>query len=359
MANKTGNRNDNRIKGTSGDDLIRGLGGNDFLRGLAGSDQLNGGPGNDRLFGGADNDVIKGNGGNDLIEGGAGGDQLHGGAGIDTLSYAKSPPGVNVSLSATGQIMVAVGGDAAGDTGDGFENLTGSSFGDRLTGNDAANVLKGGAGVYDQLFGEGGKDKLFGGAGTDEMTGGAGADVLNGGGGTFDSIGYNNSAVGVRIVLGRNGAETIGKGGEANGDRITNVENIFGSQHDDVLTGNNLANRLSGGFGNDTLNGKKGADFLSGSFGDDTLIGGKGNDTFEFFPNFGHDVIADFKAGAGTPDVMLIDDSIFANFAAAFAAATQVGDDVVITKDASNTITLKDVLKTNLNADDFSFFHNN
>lgn len=322
-----------------------------------GSMSSGGGPGHDSLHGGADNDVIRGNGGNDIIEGGAGGDELHGGAGIDTLSYAKSPPGINVALSATGQIMVAVGGDAQGDIGDGFENLTGSSFGERLTGNDSANVLKGGAGIYDQLFGEGGKDKLFGGAGTDEMTGGAGADRLNGGAG-IDSIGYNDSAVGVRVVLGKNGAETIGKGGEAKGDRIEKVENIFGSQHDDVLIGNNLANRLSGGFGDDTLKGKQGADFLSGTFGDDTLIGGKGNDTFEFTFNFGHDVINDFKAGAGTPDVILIDTSIFADFAAVFAAAAQVGDDVVITKDAGNTITLKDVLKTNLSTDDFSFFHN-
>ena len=41
---------------------------------------------------------------------------------------------------------------------------------------------------------------------------------------------------------------------------------------------------------------------------------------------------------------------------AVLAAATQVGDDVVITKDAGNTITLENVLKANLSADDFSFF---
>jgi Ca2+-binding RTX toxin-like protein len=374
MANKTGNRNDNRIIGTSGDDNIQGRGGNDVLRGLggddeligggghdklfgaAGLDELFGGVGNDQLFGGDDNDaVLSGFDGNDLIEGGAGGDLLLGGDGIDTLSYAKSPPGVNVQLSATGQIMVAAGGDAQGDTGDGFENIIGSSFSDRLGGSDVANVLRGGAGDYDQLFGEGGKDKLFGGAGSDELHGGTGADWLIGGSG-IDSINYSGSAAGVRVVLGKNGAETIGKGGEAQGDRIKQVENVGGSQHDDVLIGNNLANRLQSGFGNDTLNGKKGSDFLSGGSGDDTLIGGKGSDTFEFSFGFGHDVIKDFKAGAGTPDVILIDDSIFADFAAVFAASAQVGGDVVITKDASNAITLENVLKTNLNADDFSFF---
>jgi serralysin len=251
--------------------------------------------------------------------------------------------------------MVAVGGDAAGDTGDGFENLTGSSFGDRLTGNDSANVLRGRAGIYDQLFGEGGRDALFGGTGTDEMTGGTGADRLNGGAGR-DIIVYTDSAVGVRVILGKNGVESIGKGGEAQGDRIQKVENIAGSLLDDVLVGNNLANQLFGSLGNDTLKGKQGADFLSGSSGDDTLVGGRGNDTFEFLFAFGHDVIRDFKAGAGTPDVIRMDQSVFANLAAVLAAATQVGDDVVITKDAGNTITLENVLKANLSSDDFSFF---
>ena len=265
-------------------------------------------------------------------------------------------PAYEFELSPTGQIAVAVGGDAQGDTGDGFENIIGSKFSDGLRGSDFANVLKGGGG-FDQLFGEGGNDRLFGGADGDELYGGAGADRLNGGAGT-DVVVYNDSAVGVRVVLGKNGAETIGKGGEAAGDRIKQVENIAGSYHDDVLVGNNLANRLQGAFGNDTLNGRDGSDLLIGTFGDDTLIGGKGNDTFEFTFNFGLDVIKDFKAGAGTPDVMSIDDGVFADFAAVLAAATQVGDDVVITKDAGNTITLENVLKTDLNADDFDFFHN-
>ena len=375
MANKTGNNNDNHINGTAGDDTIFGRGGDDVLKGLGlddeliggggndklfgadGFDELFGGVGNDKLFGGGDDDVISGFVGNDIIEGGAGGDLLLGGDGIDTVSYAKSPIGVHVELSATGQISIAMGGDAQGDIGDSIENITGSSFSDRLVGNDFANVLRGGAGSNDQLFGEGGNDKLFGGAGADELHGGAGADRLNGGAGT-DLISYNESAVGVTVVLGKNGAETIGKHGDAKGDRIEKVENILGSQHDDVLIGNNLAHRFFGGFGNDTLKGRDGSDFLSGSSGNDTLIGGKGNDTFEYFFNFGHDVIRDFKAGAGTPDILRIDKAIFADVAAVLAAATQVGDDVVITQDASNTITLENVLKTDLSADDFDLFFN-
>jgi Ca2+-binding RTX toxin-like protein len=148
---------------------------------------------------------------------------------------------VRVTLSATGKIVVALGGHVQGDTGDGFENITGSNFNDALTGNDSANVLKGDAGDFDQLSGGGGRDKLFGGAGTDELTGGAGADRLNGGAGTFDSIGYNNSAAGVRIVLGKNGAETIRKGSTQVGDDVV----ITKSASDTITLENVLKTNLS------------------------------------------------------------------------------------------------------------------
>ena len=63
------------------------------------------------------------------------------------------PVGVNVNL-ATG----AVGGShAMGDTISGFENVTGSAFGDNLRGNNGANRLAGGQGG-DQLFGGFGQD---------------------------------------------------------------------------------------------------------------------------------------------------------------------------------------------------------
>jgi serralysin len=71
--------------------------------------------------------------------------------------------------------------------------------------------------------------------------------------------------------------------------------------------------------------------------------------------NFEHDTISDFVAGAGPGDVIKIDDVIFADFAAVLAASTQVGSDVVIIKDANNSITLQNVLLANLNADDFAF----
>jgi hypothetical protein len=46
---------------------------------------------------------------------------------------------------------------------------------------------------------------------------------------------------------------------------------------------------------------------------------------------------------------------VFANFAAVQAAISQVGADVVITRDAANTITLSNVSKDQLHQDDFWF----
>ena len=72
----------------------------------------------------------------------------------------------------TGQ---AVGGHAEGDTFRNFENLRGSKYGDRLSGDATGNVLEGNQG-FDQWSGRGGSDVLVGGAGSDWLWGHQGAD---------------------------------------------------------------------------------------------------------------------------------------------------------------------------------------
>lgn len=234
-------------------EIILGSQFNDSIIGDALDNIINGGAGNDTLIGGA---------GNDTLIGGASADTLDGGAGIDTASYESSAAGVTVNLTlASGQLS---DGDAKGDVLINIENIIGSSNSDILTGNSANNILKGGDG-NDALYGAAGNDTLDGGSGNDTLTGGSGADTLIGGDG-IDTASYAGSAA-VTVNLSLTGAQ---KGGDAQGDILSGIENLIGSDYADTLTGDKNANTLSGGAGDDVLEGGAGADTLNGGTGRDT-----------------------------------------------------------------------------------------
>jgi Ca2+-binding RTX toxin-like protein/carbon monoxide dehydrogenase subunit G len=122
-----------------------------------------------------------------------------------------------------------------------------------------------------------GNDTLDGGAGNDSLIGGTGADTLIGGAG-IDTDVYSTSANGVNVNL----ATNVNTGGDAQGDSLTGIENVTGSNYNDALTGDNNDNTLSGGAGNDTLVGGAGNDTLIGGAGNDTLVGGTGIDTADY-----------------------------------------------------------------------------
>jgi serralysin len=143
-----------------------------------------------------------------------------------------------------------------------------------------------------------------------------------------------------------------------------NVENLVlvgnalsgnGNVQGNTLYGNALANTLDGGGGIDALFGGAGNDRLIGGTGNDYLVGGGNNDIFVFGPDSGRDAVADFTAGAGIGDVIEIGGGIFADFDAMLAHSRQVGNSTVIDLDANSSITLTDVFKTSLAADDFAF----
>jgi Ca2+-binding RTX toxin-like protein len=136
---------------------------------------------------------------------------------------------------------------------------------------DASDGVTNGA---DTILGFGGNDIIFGLGGNDEIKGGGGADTINGGSGT-DTANYSDSAEGVVVNL----ASGLGFGGTAEGDTLTSIENLTGSAHEDILTGNDGANVLTGLEDDDILKGGGGADTLFGDSGNDTLKGGGGADT--------------------------------------------------------------------------------
>jgi Ca2+-binding RTX toxin-like protein len=237
----TGTQGNDTITGTSGRDVIAGLGGDDVIDGGGGNDLVCGGDGNDRLSGGAGEDVLSGDAGDDALDGGG-----QPASGTDFAGYDASPLAVKASL-ATG---TATGWGT--DELRGIEGISGSPFGDVLTGNGGDNVLLGQRG-NDRLNGLGGSDLISGTEGNDTMNGGAGADLAF----------YRSSPRAVRIDLARGIATGWGR------DRLRSFEDAVGSAG---------ADRLLGTGGTNFLWGLGGADLIDGRGGRDHAFGGPGRD---------------------------------------------------------------------------------
>ncbi len=307
------------VTGGSGNDNLTGTNGfTDHLVGLEGNDTLNAYNNDDILDGGAGNDSLTGGNGNDtyIWSVGDGNDTINdGGTSLveaDVLMLnGVLPADVEVTrVSGTNHLTLSVGDPAerititnhfySASQGRGIEAIIfddgtiwdtgeiaemaavhGTSGNDSLTG---LNHLD------DLIFGFDGNDTLRGYDGDDILDGGAGADVLNGSNG-IDAASYASALAGVTIDL----ANTANNTGDAAGDVLTSIENVIGSEFDDVITGSDGANLMQGGAGNDTLKAAQGAD---------TLYGGAGYDVFIFESGDGHASIEDFEVGV---DVLRID----------------------------------------------------
>lgn len=169
------------------------------------------------------------------------------------------------------------------------DTLIGGAADDVIYGFGGNDRLRGGAGD-DVLAGHEGNDILQGGDGDDYLLGGPGHDTLDGGAGS-DWAAYEDATAGVKVDLNLTGAQNTGGGGT---DRLTSIENLYGSAFNDTLVGNAGDNVLMGWDGNDIISGGKGEDTLWGSAGNDTLDGGDNDDWL--VGGAGDDVI---KGGAG------------------------------------------------------------
>ncbi|GHG92975.1 calcium-binding protein [Pseudodonghicola xiamenensis] len=167
----------------------------------------------------------------------------------------------------------------------------------------------------------------------------------------FDTYGTTiNGTGGADVIEAWAGNDTVFGGAGA--------DYIDGGAGNDILRGQAGQDTLLGGAGDDALYGGAGRDTLDGGVGDDTLTGGNGADTFVFSgTDFGADVVTDFNAGSASSSVDLIELSTeaFADWSAVSAASAQVGSDVVISYDASNSITLLGVTLGDLDTGDFLF----
>jgi Ca2+-binding RTX toxin-like protein len=222
--------------------------------------------------------TITGNDGANTLDGGLDVqiDKLIGGLGDDTYIVRNANDIVTESANAgadtvevrvTGYTMAAnvenltIGAGLSGIT------ATGNALVNKMTGNELDNVLNGGNG-------------------DDVLDGGAGADTLAGGNG-IDTVTYFHSGAGVIVNL----QDNSGSGGFAEGDTFATVENLIGSQLDDILKGSTGDNSIFSGKGDDTIFGGTGNDRLYGEDGDDLFLsdagadiisGGAGKDTVTY-----------------------------------------------------------------------------
>ena len=345
----TGTVNSDTIVGNSQDNLLDGNDGNDIISGGGGNDTLLGGKGDDTLRGGVGKNSVDGGEGNDSVvftfDRPTRSDQkdvVSGGAGTDTLSFENAGPdflGAVVSLSTefapnplpgipmsersidTGfikSLFSVYGGSTYQAISEAtitqIENVVGSAMDDIIIGDRNGNTLSGGNGD-DLLSGETGLDTLDGGAGDDTFESYAdGVTDTIGGGTGIDTVTYARSDRQMIVTLADEGGTGTANATASTGgfginfvleDRLTSIENVTGSRHNDRIQGNGGDNELKGADGSDILLGGGGEDILNGGRGQDDLTGGAGADIFRVWDlgvGSSADEIMDFVSGTDMID---------------------------------------------------------
>ncbi|MEO8722342.1 MAG: calcium-binding protein [Sphingobium sp.] len=332
------------------------------VNGSAYADQIEGDDLANSLIGGAGDDVLSGLDGNDSLDGGLGADTLYGGDGNDS----------------NGSPYAFVEDDAV-------DHVYGGAGNDYLLGG-AGDVIDGGAG-NDSLWVNGNDGVYQGGDGNDTIgfwTNGATGTSIDGGAG-YDILDVSYRYMAVASIVGIE--QIVASESSGSASAIFNVTstldlsaatfsgylNVAAAWTSNPVTiigpsgpvgsGGSLL-RLSGGAGNDSLTGSSGNDEIYGSLGDDALTGGGGDDylsggdgidNFAYHAGFGKDTIADFAATGTQHDVLQFDSNIFSDWAHLLGATTQQGSDLLITLDAADTITLKNVALANFTSANASF----
>ena len=167
---------------------------------------VTGGTGRIEIHGTPFSDVITGSNRNERFILDSGNDTLNGGGGIDEVRFDRQ--------QVNGPVIVDL--DAGTATGlwlgstfshrlEGIERVRGSSFGDRITGNDSDNLLDGRDGNDTLVSGSSGNDRMTGGAGADRFVISLGATValtdFTVGSDVLDLSAFQLGAAGVAAVV--------------------------------------------------------------------------------------------------------------------------------------------------------------
>jgi len=245
--------------------------------------RIYGGQGDDRLDGGNSNDRLEGGPGNDTLQGFRGNDTLRGGAGRDTISFATR---FSEATGTSGPSISKMRIDLQLGRARGLGN-------DRLDSVEA--VIPG----YnsDVLLGSRRSETFY-------LSAQSGGDVIHGRGGR-DTIGPEPDpgycCPMMRVNLAQRWAWYDYEGAPVDADslnRITSIENVVGTDQNDVLLGDGRNNTIFGRGGDDDVDGRAGSDQLFGGPGNDRLDGGAGRNRNDGGP--GTDHCTNPAQGAGT-----------------------------------------------------------
>lgn len=195
------------------------------------------------LTGTSNDEIFHGNDGNDTIISGGGDDIIDGGRGGDTADFSRNPGGL-LTITDPDEVSARNVGNYGGN---------GGGVGSRAFLYDIENVVLGNGREFIDVRSLARFQEIDAGAGDDRLT----LEQLEGEGVTFDI---------------ETGAISNGSGSAV----IKGIAEVFGTAHDDTI---------SGGAGEDTINGGGGDDELAGGGANDFLDGGGGSDIAFFSGN--------------------------------------------------------------------------
>ncbi|KQM32530.1 hypothetical protein ASE62_13140 [Rhizobium sp. Leaf202] len=371
-----------RINGTTGNDTLSGTSLNDVFNGGLGDDRFNSGAGSDTY-------IYASGDGSDYID-----DESGSTSDVDILkltdlnvgdlTFSRVGSHAKITINSTGHV-ITLDEQFYSDTSNwGIEKIefADGTVWDRAQIKTASISRINGTTGNDTLSGTSLNDFFSGGLGDDRFNSGAGSDTYiyaSGDGSDYidDESGSTSDVDVLKLTdlnvsdltfsrVGSHAKITINSTGhvitldeqfysDSSNWGIEKIEFADGTVWDRAQIKSAAVTRINGTSGDDTLSGTSLNDVVSGGLGNDTITTGAGDDVIVFKPNFGLDTLTDFQAGAGSADVLEFDASLFADFEDVLAAAAQVGDDTVITYDANNTVTLKNVALTSLHDDDVRF----
>ena len=263
--------------------------------------------------------------GDNLLTGGTANDVIRGGVGADTVTPGLGSDNVNCE-------GVTFGG-ALGYFFDGGDSISYAGSATAINGNLSINTVTQGVDLDSTLLCEnivatGQADTLIGDGVYNWFQPGDGNDSVNGGTDTLlNGVDYSDTKAGVTVDL-IAGTATGGSGS----DTLANINDVFGSGSDDIITGNGHANSLWGWNGNDTLSGGAGD-----GDGADTFDGGSGIDTVDY----GNNTLAttvDLASGAAVSGVAAELDTIVAVPPTVENAILGTGDDSFLGSPFNNIV---------------------